>query len=485
MEICTRVSEFVALCEQPALLDLGEEPFALRPDCWSVTDWNGRAVLQAWADYRNLVRRVTAVKEQRRVRIVLATERFPKVVGEMQICDMAAPAGRELERRSSKTAFRERFRLMLAREFPAWTLVDLSSEPNLEQSLSPSYVRAFLRNGSMGIAAMAAPPGCAEPAGVVAFGLIWLDYLRRREPSMTIRTLVYFAEESAIRSVQSRTRWIRSNSVGCSIYFFDERERFAKAEDWSEGNIGAPLPACRRPELPNLDLPAIPSMPGVECIEQSDGSLRFQVFGLEFARWSAGKFQCGIGRKRRCDSREVVALARELLRVRSADAEDRQHPLFKQAPEGWMESQLRAEPQAVEATLLTQPLYGQVPFTAGLERGVVDLLGVDTDGRLAILELKAAAEIQLPFQALDYLSKVRRHLEAGDFERQGYFQGIRLSRQLPRIFLIAPALEFHSTSEIVLSYLDPEVEFIRIGLASDWRRNLRVMFRLRGAERPT
>ena len=162
MEICTRVSEFVALCEQPALLDLGEEPFALRPDCWSVTDWNGRAVLQAWDDSRNLVRRVTAVKEQRRDRIVLATERFPKVVGEMQICDMAAPAGRELERRSSKTAFRERFRLMLAREFPAWTLVDLSSEPNLEQSLSPSYVRAFLRNGSMGIAAMAAPPGRNE-----------------------------------------------------------------------------------------------------------------------------------------------------------------------------------------------------------------------------------------------------------------------------------------------------------------------------------
>ena len=39
----------------------------------------------------------------------------------------------------------------------------------------------------------------------------------------------------------------------------------------------------------------------------------------------------------------------------------------------------------------------------------------------AIDDLKAAAEIQLPFQALDYLGKVKRHLEAGDFERQGYF----------------------------------------------------------------
>jgi hypothetical protein len=54
----------------------------------------------------------------------------------------------------------------------------------------------------------------------------------------------------------------------------------------------------------------------------------------------------------------------------------------------------------------------------------------------------------------------------------------------PRIVLVAPALEFHSTSEAVLSYLSPEIDIMRVGLAADWRRELRVMFRLRGAERP-
>jgi hypothetical protein len=53
----------------------------------------------------------------------------------------------------------------------------------------------------------------------------------------------------------------------------------------------------------------------------------------------------------------------------------------------------------------------------------------------------------------------------------------------PRIILVAPALEFHSTSEAVLSYLSPEIDIVRVGLAADWRRELRVMFRLRGAER--
>jgi hypothetical protein len=49
---------------------------------------------------------------------------------------------------------------------------------------------------------------------------------------------------------------------------------------------------------------------------------------------------------------------------------------------------------------------------------------------------------------------------------------------------VAPALEFHSTTETMIGALSPEIDFTRVGLAADWRRELRVMFRLRGAERP-
>lgn len=497
MERCTdsegglalRLTGFVSACEQPTLLDLGEEPLRLRPECWSITDWNGRAVLQAWDDKRNLVRKVTGVKEQRRDRMILFTERFPRTAGEMQIWDMAAPGGKEVERRGAKTAFRERLRRLLAREFPAWRMEDLSSEPDLEQSLSPSYIRGFLTFGSGGMAVIAAPPDCADPAGVVAFGLIWLEYLRRREPSIATRTLLLFVEKANIRAVNSRVHWLRKDTCKFEVYLYDDRDRIGKAEEWSDGNSGAALPPCRRPEVPNLDVPDIPNLPSVDRVEQSDGSLRFQVRGLEFARWTAGNYFCGIGRKRRCKLSDIVALARELNRVRSPQVSgidgDRHHPLYTQAPEGWMESQVRADPQAIYAGLLPVPLYGQIPFPAGIERGIADLLGVDTYGRLAVLELKASADIQLPFQALDYWMKIRRHLEAGDFERQGYFPGIRLLRESPRIFLVGPALDFHSTSETVLSFFDPSLEIHRVGLAADWRNGLRVMFRLQGAERPT
>ena len=170
--------------------------------------------------------------------------------------------------------------------------------------------------------------------------------------------------------------------------------------------------------------------------------------------------------------------------MRHAGAEDRQHPLYSQYPEGWLESQVLANPHVIDASLRKFPIYGQVPVFSGPERGVIDLLGVDDTGRLTLIELKTTADLQLPFQALDYWLRVRKHLAAGDFERQGYFPGVAIRRDAPRILLVAPALEFHSTTETVLSAVAPHIDFTRIGVGANWRSELRVMFRLRGAEHP-
>ena len=85
---------------------------------------------------------------------------------------------------------------------------------------------------------------------------------------------------------------------------------------------------------------------------------------------------------------EIVRLAEELDRARAAGA-DREHPLYRQYPEAWLESQARAEIETLDATLRREPIYGQVPAFAGGERGVLDLLAVDHTGRLAVVELKA------------------------------------------------------------------------------------------------
>jgi hypothetical protein len=331
---------------------------------------------------------------------------------------------------------------------------------------------------------MGAAPDASDCAGIVAAGLIWLDYLRRREKTLSIDGLVLYVPLGMEREVAFRAACLDPVKAGCRIFAFDEKDRATLIDFEDVGNIDSTLPPCRQPVWPNAEARALPEMPDVDRIELANGSFSLRVCGLEFARVSADKVSCGIARRTRSTMAMAATMGREIARVRHGNACDRQNPLYSANPEGWLESQIRAHPEAIDASLRPVPIYGQVPVFSGSERGVIDLLGIDHTGRLVVIEIKATADLQLPFQALDYWLRVRKHLAAGDFERQGYFTGHVISREPPRILLVAPALEFHSTTETLLSAFAPLIEIMRVGLAADWRSTLRVMFRLRGNERP-
>ena len=166
--------------------------------------------------------------------------------------------------------------------------------------------------------------------------------------------------------------------------------------------------------------------------------------------------------------------------MRHARAADRENPLYARDPEAWLESQVRANMERIDATLLRRPIYGQAPQFAAGERGILDLLAARRDGRLAVVEIKLPGH-PLAVQALDYWMRVKWHLERGEFAGRGYFPGLELRPEPPVLLLIAPALEFHPTNEGILRYFSPEIEVERIGLGIQWRQELRVMFRRSGA----
>ena len=312
------------------------------------------------------------------------------------------------------------------------------------------------------------------------------EYLRHRETTLTIRGLVLYVPLRHERAAAARALWIDPARVQSQLYGYDDRDRVAAIDlRDAAGNAESNLPPCRRPEAPNTSLATFTGLSDdVDRVEQSDGSTSLRIRGLEFARSTAGKLTAGIARRSRCSMETVAAMAREIARVRDPETEDRQHPLYAMNPEGWLESQIRAHPDAVDASLRSVPIYGQAPVCSAGDRGIIDLLAIDHTGRLVVIEIKASADLQLPFQALDYWMRVRKHLEAGDFQRLGYFPGQMIRPEPPRILLVAPALEFHSTIDSLIGYLNPSIEFLRVGLAGDWRKGLRVMFRLRGSERP-
>ncbi|MEP7362235.1 MAG: hypothetical protein ABI972_03190 [Acidobacteriota bacterium] len=153
-------------------------------------------------------------------------------------------------------------------------------------------------------------------------------------------------------------------------------------------------------------------------------------------------------------------------------------------PEWWLEQMLRDQPRLIDARLCEAPVYGQVPVVAGVERGIIDLLAATLDGRLTVMELKASQDPHLPIQALDYWMRVAWHAARAEFGQSGYFPGLALRVDPPRLILVAPSLEFHPTTEVLLGYLDPSIEVERVGLAVEWERQIRVSFRLHGTRRP-
>jgi hypothetical protein len=136
-------------------------------------------------------------------------------------------------------------------------------------------------------------------------------------------------------------------------------------------------------------------------------------------------------------------------------------------------------------------VYTQVPAIAGAsDRGMLDLLGVTADGRLAVLELKAQDDLHFALQGLDYWIRVRHHHREtadpktglGEFQRHGYFRGVELSPRPPRLYLVAPALHIHPATETVLRYLSPAVEWNLLALDERWRQQIRVVWRRSGGK---
>jgi hypothetical protein len=479
------IERFLASSKDPVLLEPGTEPVRLLCDNWALDFRSGRLTLQAWDEAHNIVRRLTSITNERPGRVEFAVERFGKRNGTVLLIDRKAARNHESDVRAARLTFRETFRRALRRQFPDWRLAELSTEKDLEHSLSPTYPRAFLRKGTTGWAAIAAAPDCTDPAAALTFGLIWLDYLRRREQRVTVEGLALFLPLGRERVASLRLKFLNPRAAKFLVFVHDgDFEERVDLADY--GNLDTKLSPCTRPspgQPTRIEkwMDQVAPQGGIaERIACNDGSVSLRVRGLEFARATHDALLFGLETVRSAAASnltEIHSLAAELNRMRSPHAANTGNPLYSRNPECWLESQVRSNIQEVDATLMETPVYGQVPaFTAG-DRDVIDLLAVDHTGRLTVMELKASEDIHLPFQGLDYWMRVKWHADRDEFAANGYFPGIPLRKTAPRLLLIAPALDFHPANEVVLRYFSPDIPVERIGAGLEWRKQLKVMFR--------
>ncbi len=398
------IERFLKASQKPVLIEPGEDPFALAEDTFAVNERAAGLTIECWDEKRTLVRRVAAVRVERPGRLELDVEHFGGRTGPLTLVDLDRETHRDAARRGARLKYRERFRQSLHRQFPEWRVVELSTEQDLHNSLSPAYPRALLRRGAAALAAIGIPENSPAPANALSFGLIWLDYLRSREPRLTVDGLAIFAPAGTEHSVCHRVRFLDAAAARYLVFVHDAAGYEQLVDPFDYTNLDTKLDVGGRPA---------------------------------------------------------------------------RAPRVGQ-PEAWLEARVRADIESLDATLLTQPVYGQVAQFAGGDRGIIDLLAVDRDGRLAVIELKVDQDIHLPLQALDYWMRVKWHLDRGEIAGSGHFMGIRLAAEVPRLLLVAPAMEFHPSNEILLKFFSAEIPVERIGLGVQWRQELRVMFRALG-----
>jgi hypothetical protein len=485
VSVAEAIERFLKSSRQPVLMEAGDDPLPIGPDTFALTARGETFTIECWSQARNLVRRVRGIRLEKRGRLELEIERFGAQTGTLTFLDLADPSNRTADRQGARLKYREQFRISLKRQFPEWRIVEISTAPDLHHSLSPSYPRALLRKGNTALAAIGAAEDALSPEGALSFGLIWLDYLRHRESRLHVEGLAILVPVGAEATTCHRVRYLHPNAARYLVFVHRHgQEDPIDPRDYT--NFETRLDPCRQvlsgsgTQL-NQWVDRIANLGGVERRDRPDGSVSLAVNGLEFARAAGDQLLFGIDHKHAAGSgahlEEIAQLAAGLERMRAPEAVDRLNPLYTRHPEAWLESQARRNIERLDATLFASPVYGQVPQFAGGERSVIDLLAVDREGRLAVIELKADQDIHLPLQALDYWMRVKWHLERGEFSGRGYFPGIELVNRPPRLLLVAPALDWHPTNEVLLRYLSPEIRAERLGVGLEWKRDLRVMFR--------
>lgn len=455
---------------------------------WEVRGNGEKPLIHLWSENHNVTRRVLAITEQSDARLALAVERFGRSKPDrLEFVRLKYDtAARELEHE----VFRQRLAAICAEQFPDDTLESLTVAPDLEHSLSGNYARGVLRRGKQCWALLAMPPGAlTEPAyHALTFALLWLDRVRRTEQCGHPAGLRIIVPKRVAAGV-ARLLPALDPGIRIVLYELDSHRNILKEVDpHGLSNADSWLVPARETQLlldrakPALDpiLSLVRGTVGFHAVTSArEVWLRFR--GIPFARWEEGCTYFGVphpDREYLASSRaELQRQLHELELHRHPLASQTRHPLYRALPERWLESMVREDVTRIDSALNPQFAYTQVFANVAGERGILDLLCSTRVGRIAVLELKASEQIHFPLQAAGYWLRVRRHLEQGDLQEYGYFPGVELQPQPPIVYLVAPALRFHPTTDTLLRCLHPDMEVVRVGLTESWRRGLRVVLR--------
>jgi hypothetical protein len=490
MELAPRLEEYLRRLDGASSVEVrenGHRVTTVEKLSWELRGAAAKPLLSIRSEQYNVTHSIVGIRADSDDRLALAVERFgnPRPGRlEFRRVDFVPP-----DRKLARQDFCPRLARILSERFPDESVENLKIGPDLEHSLSGNYARGVLRSGAASWALLAVPDGEAPATSEnsLTVGLLWLARVRETSHKGFVTGLKLIVARGTSPILLHLAKAL-SSSIALEIYELDPRnELLVRIDRNALANQNTWLvPSRERQSL--LDHAATAIEPIVAISPQAitlhpntrAGEIVFRFRGLAFARWKDRVVFFGGGLRKKLtpsSQSEFRHLLHELELYRHPLATETRRPLYRAQPERWLEAIVRSDVTRVDASLDPRFVYTQLFASSATERGILDVLTVTTSGRLAIIELKASEHIHLPLQAAEYWLRIRHHLERDDFSRNGYFPQLQLQSAPPLVFLVSPALHFHSTTDLLLRHLSQSIEVVRIGIAETWRRGLRVVMR--------
>ncbi len=494
--LASLIQEFIGDAPRGVVIEEGEVLFDLSESKYSISSERDKCVVQFWSSERNCVRRVLDGDVKNGV-LKLTIHRLgrPKP-STLEICrdrDQRTPSAK----RTQRATYERQLERALERTFPGFGVSRPKSSMDLERSFGPIYARGVLSKGTALFAVLGvnAEEQQAAVDGSLTIGLIWLDYLREREAGRKhVGGLKLFVPPKRSAIVRERMAHLNRDLASFELYEFNQKDDSVEPLDSADrGNIETRLVHCTNVSVTydrfaRSILRIREFAPSCEANVISPAEISFRIHGLEFARARLGNsihgtqelvFGVGPSETVLSDESEPLfrAIVQRLLASRQNGTPRPGDVLWRLAPERWLESLIIRDVSAIDHRLDSHWVYSQVPAFTASDRAMIDVLTATAEGRLAVLELKADEDLHLPMQGLDYWSRVSWHHARQEFPRFGYFGGMPLSEKSPLLYLVAPALRIHPTTDKLLRYFSPEIDWQLVAVNEDWREEIKVVFR--------
>ena len=370
--------------------------------------------------------------------------------------------------------------------------------PGMRRDQPGRYARIILRlpHERVAVTAIVAQSDPRNVDSLFSSALLWFSRAQSSSRRPTITRLLMVVERNVLEAARQRQVLLRE-PLRQRIELVQLDENWARVEPagpWERRYLWrkrlSRFPPIHDEEASDCVKQIAAEVPGaIDVVSARHGqTLRFH--GLPFARvrrvMDRDRVWFGIegSRRRSLDDyhqRDWTKLLRDLQTYRTEGCRDRRHWFYRAAGEAWLESILRRDISRLDPGLIIAPLHAQFRTSPGGPTGArpIDLLALRHDGRLVVIELKVNEDREHVFQGVDYWRRVEAHRRRGHISAAELFGAREISDESPLVYLVAPALRFHSSFQTLSNTIASDIEIYRFAINEDWRAGVRVVRRER------